>query len=108
MTSSGNFENSKKVKLYNCDFTIVLNESKDTTHWSTNDKKFITPEGFKVGTQLKSLPLEISNSMRKMRGWGFYAELNSGWKVGFCEGKSCTDNEPNEESKVKWIFKTKK
>jgi hypothetical protein len=105
MTSSGDFEISKKVELYNCDFTIVLNKLKDTTHWSTNDEKFVTPEGFKVGTLFKNLPIEIKNSIKQMSGWGFYAELNSGWQLGFCEGKSCTDHEPKEESKVKWIFK---
>ena len=105
LTSSSSIKASKNVKLYGCDFNIVLNNLKDTTHWSTNDENFITPEGFKVGTPFKNLTIEIKNSMRKMPGWGYYTKLNSGWELGFCIGNSCIDHEPNGESKVKWIFK---
>lgn len=105
MTNSGNIEPSLDVKLYGCDFTVVLNNSGDTTHWSTNDNNFTTPEGFKVGTKWTDLSPELQNSVNKMLGWGYYINLRSGWQLGFCEGESCTDSEPKEGSIVKWIFK---
>lgn len=107
MTTSSNLEPSKDIKLYDCDFTIVLNDSGDTTHWSTNDNNFNTPEGFKVGTNWNKLPIELRNLVEKMPGWGYYIRLNSGWQLGFCEGPSCTDMEPKEGSLIKWIFKRK-
>ena len=107
MTNSSNFEPSMDIKLYNCDFTIVLNDFGDTTHWSTNDNKFETPEGYKVGTYWKELSTELQNSVNKMPGWGYYIRLNSDWQLGFCEGETCTDSAPKEGSKVDWVFKRK-
>jgi hypothetical protein len=43
--------------------------------------------------------------VKKMRGWGYYVLLNSGWQVGFCTGSSCTDRELNNDDKIMWIFK---
>ncbi len=105
MTFSGSVEPYQEIKLYGCDFAVVLNESNDTTHWSTNDNKFETPEGFKVGTNWEELPTELQNAVNQMPGWGYYIKLNSGWQLGFCEGESCTDSEPKDGSTVKWIFK---
>ena len=105
MTNSSNVEQSLDIQLYECDFTIVLNKTGDTTHWSTNDNDFRTPEGFKIGTKWNELPIELQNSVNKMPGWGYYIRLNSDWQLGFCEGESCTDSKPKDESSVKWIFK---
>jgi len=77
----------------------------DTTHWSTTDLKFKTLEGYNVGTNWDKIPIELKKSMGHMAGWGYFIKLNSGWQLGFCEGKSCTDTEPKEGSIVKWIFK---
>ncbi|MAX81845.1 MAG: hypothetical protein CL843_16905 [Crocinitomicaceae bacterium] len=105
MTSSSNMEPSLDIELYSCDFTIVLNKSGDTTLWSTEDSSFRTPEGFHVGTKWNELPIELQNSVNKIPGWGYYVRLNSHWQLGFCEGESCTDSKPKDESSVKWIFK---
>jgi hypothetical protein len=105
MTTSSNLEPSYDIQLYKCDFSIVLNENGDTTHWSTNDKDFRTPEGYKIGTKWNELPIDLQNSVNKMPGWGYYIRLNSDWQLGFCEGESCTDSKPKDQSSVKWIFK---
>lgn len=105
LTTSSNLEPSRNIQLYECDFTIVLNKTGDTTHWSTNDNDFRTPEGYKIGTKWKELPIELQNSVNKMPGWGYCIRLNSDWQLGFCEGESCTDSKPKDESIVNWIFK---
>jgi len=107
MTSSGSFEPSLGVTLYDCNFKIVLNEAGDTTYWSTNDSRFKTPEGYEVGTSWSALPIELQQSAKKMPGFGYLIKLNSGWQLGFCEGSSCTATKPNDESWVDWIFKRK-
>lgn len=105
LISSGSFLPSTDVILNGINFTIVLNEKGDTIHWTTRDMKFITPEGFNVGTSWENVPKKLQKSIRKMPGWGYYIKLNSEWQLGFCEGKTCTNNEPSKGSNVNWIFK---
>lgn len=105
LTSSSNFENSEDIQISGIDFTIVLNESGDTTHWSTIDNRFKTPEGFRVGTTWSEIPIDLKTKLRKAQGWAYYIELDSKWALAFCDGESCTDIKPTTESKVKWIYK---
>lgn len=105
MTSSSSMEPSDDARLYGCDFTIVLNDSGDTTYWYTKDEMFKTPEGYRVGFAWSALPIELQNRISKMPGWGYHIDLDSGWQLAFCEGPSCTDMEPRAESVVKWIYK---
>lgn len=104
LVSSGQFSNYEVVTLYNCDFNLVLN-NQDTIYLSTSDRKFITPEGYKIGTMLNELPNKLKLNLVKELGWGYSYKLPSGWAIAFCEGSSCTDNYPKNNSKVKWIFK---
>lgn len=105
LTSSSKFENSEKVNISGFEFTIVMNESSDTSHWSTIDNRFKTPEGFGVGTTWKEIPEELKIKLEEMPGWAYYIELDSKWKLAFCEGASCTELKPRNESTVNWIFK---
>lgn len=107
LTSSSNIEPSKDVILSGFNFTIVLNEQGDTTHWSTSDRNFKTPEGYSTGTNWENLPKELQKAIEREPGWGYYIRLNSKWQLGFCEGESCTNTEPKKGSNVKWIFKRK-
>jgi hypothetical protein len=106
LISSGQFSQSKPIKILNSTFDIVTNES-DTIYLSTSDKTFQTPEGYMVGTRLADLPQYIKDNLTKEQGWGYYFKLLSGSSLAFCEGKSCADNYPGENSTVKWIFKRK-
>ena len=40
-----------------------------------------------------------------MSGWGYTVKLQSGWYAAFCNGKSCTDGELTDNSKIGWFFK---
>lgn len=104
LVSSGQFSPSVTIKIDNCDFDLVTTNN-DTTYLSTKDKKFLTPEGYYVGTKFLELPKSIQRNLTKEPGWGYYYELSSGWTLGFCEGNSCTDHYPRNLSQVKWIFK---
>lgn len=104
LVSSGQMSPYTKVKIDGSDFDLVTKD-KDTTYLATKDKRFQTPEGYKVGTKLSELPNNIKDGLTKEPGWGFYYKLPSGWTLGFCEGNSCTDKYPENSSMVKWIFK---
>ena len=104
LVSSGQMSTYKMVKIDDHYFDLVT-QGIDTTYLQTKDKRFKTPEGYKVGTKLSELPSNIKDNLLKEPGWGFYYKLPSGWTLGFCEGNSCTDNYPENNSEVKWIFR---
>lgn len=104
LVSSGQMSLCTTIKIDECNFDLVANDN-DTLYLTTNDKKFQTPEGYKVGVKFSELPQNIQSKLTKEPGWGYYYKLSSGWTLGFCEGNSCTDNYPKSDSKVKWIFK---
>lgn len=104
LVSSGQVSPCTTIKIGGCNFDLVSKDN-DTIYLTTNDKKFQTPEGYKVGVTFSELPQNIQNTLAKEPGWGYYYKLSSGWALGFCEGNSCTDNYPKSDSKVKWIFK---
>ena len=104
LVSSGQTLPYTRIKINDCNFDLVKRNN-DTIYLATNDKKFQTPEGYKVGTEFSELPNYIQKEFIKEPGWGYYYKLSSGWNLGFCEGSSCTDSYPKKISKVKWIFK---
>lgn len=104
MVSSGQISPYTTIKIDGCNFDLVT-KGNDTIYLATNDKKFQTPEGYKIGTKFSELPKDTQSDLIKEPGWGYYYKLPSGWTLGFCEGNSCTDQYPQDSSKVKWIFK---
>jgi hypothetical protein len=104
LVSSGQMLPYEIIRIAGCNFNLVT-RGKDTIYLSTNDKRFQTPEGCKVGTKYSELPNDIQSELSREPGWGYYYKLPTGWSLGFCEGSSCTDNYPQKNSIVKWIFK---
>ncbi|AUC74918.1 hypothetical protein [Olleya sp. Bg11-27] len=92
-----------KMKKNGIDFKFALNTKNDTVKVWTTDKEFITPEGYKIGSEFKDIENIVKSELYEESGNGFFIKLNSGWELSFCEGKTCTDNEPSKNSKVKWI-----
>jgi hypothetical protein len=106
LVSAGQFSPAKEIKINGHTFDLVLQEN-DTTYLSTADTLFLTPEKYHAGMTLSQISTKVRAKMTKEPGWGYFISLPSGWKLGFCEGTSCTDSEPMQDSKVKWIFKRK-
>jgi hypothetical protein len=106
VVSAGSMLPSKTVFIDGIEFTAVLRQE-DTLYLMTNNRKFVTPEGYRVGMQLKELNKSLRKNLQKEPGWGYYAKLKSGWNLGFCEGSSCTEHYPLDTSKVYWAFKRK-
>ena len=106
LISSSQISEVKTVKINAVEFDLVV-KNKDTIYMQTNDAKFKTKEGYSVGRKLSELPSLIKKSLIKENGWGYFYTLASGWSIGFCEGKTCTENYPNDDAEIKWIFKRK-
>ena len=106
LISSAQISKYKVVKIKNVNFDLVL-ENRDTIYIQTNETKFITKEGYHVGQTFSELPSLVKESLVKEDGWGYFYTFPSGWSIAFCEEETCTGNYPNEDSKIKWIFKRK-
>jgi hypothetical protein len=106
LVSAGQTMQGKEIKRGGIKFDLVL-EKKDTLYLSTSDNRFLTPENYRSGMLFSEIPAALKKKLEKETGWGYYIALPSGWNLGFCEGASCTDAEPVDSSKVKWIFRRK-
>lgn len=105
LISSGQLSKSEAIKINDVNFDLVMNNNHDTIYLQTMEPKFVTKEGIRVGTKVSELPISIQQNLIKYPGWGYIYKLASGWSIGFCEGKTCTDSYPKADSKIKWIFK---
>ena len=103
MTSSGSIEQGKDTIINEIKFTVVKKEN--ITFLSTRDEKFKTPEGYRVGNKLMDISKHYKDKIYKEPGFGYFIKLDSHWILGFCEGKSCTNHAPIDNSIVKWIIK---
>jgi len=104
LVSAGKFSPSKSVKFDGHNFDLVI-EKNDSIYMATSDSLFLTHDNYHVGMTWSEIPKALRKKLQKETGWGYYIELPSGWSLGFCEGASCTDTAPTDNSKVKWIFK---
>lgn len=73
----------------------------------TRDSSFRTIEGYSLGTAFGSLPKYLRKNVEEELGFSYWIELKSGWRLGFCIGKSCTEHAPVDTSKVSFVFKRK-
>jgi len=69
------------------------------------DKRFITPEGVRVGQSLKDVKRLTGGDYMTMHGFGYWVTLPSGWNAVFFQGSSATDGPLALDSKVALITK---
>lgn len=104
MTGSGGLEPAYDVKHNGLEFTVCAHKDMLIHYVSTNDPRFLTPEGIAVEESLKRV-LETSNGkLIKEPGWAFYVSLKSGWNAAFVQ-ESMTEGELLPEAKVRFLFK---
>jgi hypothetical protein len=110
LINSGQFLPSTTTTIDGCRFELAMDfeaHKADTVYWSTEDKKFETPEGFSVGMTLGEVKKSYASTMLNDPGWGYFINLPSKWNLGFCKVSSCTDKGPSDSTKVGWIFTRK-
>jgi hypothetical protein len=107
LVSAGTTKEGTEIKMYGSKFDLVVENNKDTVYLATSQKLFHTPEKHHVGMKFSELPKATQKKIQEESGWGYYIKLPSGWNLGFCEGASCTDSKPTDDSTVKWVFKRK-
>ncbi len=103
--SSGQISPSIKIKYDGIIFDIAWDLDNRVNDIMTTDPNFSTTDGVKINMTLKELKNLQDIKIVKMPGWGYYAELNSGWGVGFSVDETMTGRELVDSDSVKWIFK---
>lgn len=94
-----------EIEIENILFKYCLSKKGETSKLFTFDTNFITEDGYKIGMYWKDISPSHQKSLYKLSGWGYYVEVGSNWLLCFCEGKSCTDTAPTDNSQIKWIQK---
>lgn len=105
ITGPASIEQFTEVKFKNCDFNLVTGKNGDTTYFATSDSDFIIDKNIHVWTKFKDLPQSYKENVRTVGGWGYTIDITDNWRLGFCEGASCTSNQLTDSSEVKWIFR---
>ena len=86
-------------------FNIAWNEEGKVNYIITYDSNFMTKEKVKLNMALRDIKNIQKVEILKMRGWGYYIELGSGWNAGFCVDEACTGRDLVEDDRVMFIFK---
>lgn len=105
-TAAGQISPYKEMKIDGKLFQVGIVDH-DTVFIFTRDPSFRTIEGYGLGTPYGSLSKSLKREVVKEPGFSYWVELNSGWKLGYCIGKSCTDHNPVDTSKVNFVFRRK-
>lgn len=94
---------SHTLFLYGAEFTLGVTEKESVIRYiATEDKKFITNEGFHVGMSYKDIKSRLKKEAIKLPGWAWYIPLESGWNLAFPlggDGEKLQDN-----ASVAWIY----
>lgn len=91
-------------------FEIATDDRHCIRFLSTNDPRFVTPEGISPGSSLEDVSNAGAESPWNEPGWAAHTELPSGWSAGFKMPNVVPyDNihfgMPTAQSRVDWVFK---
>jgi hypothetical protein len=101
--ASGQISLYEETIIEGSEFQVVVRDN-DTLFLSTRDSIFRTPENYHIGTLYGDLPQKLKDSVKEEPGFSYWVDAPSGWRLGFCIGKTCTDYKPLESSTVDYIF----
>jgi len=68
----------------------------------TSDRKFVTPEGLRIGSTVAAVRAAGGQDVRNERGWGYNSQLPSGWYARF---QATATNELPSDATVTSFYK---
>ena len=116
MTSSASLDPAYEVEAEGLTFTAATGISDRIVFVAVSDPAFRSPEGYRVGTQLRTIIRETGSQLKEERGWACFASLPSGWNAALplTEGSSLKDGrwvdctvQLSLSPEVGWFFKRK-
>jgi hypothetical protein len=97
MESSGQIRESSSYAENNIQYTIAYNDDYNITYIQTNDKNFITEEGYSVSTTFEELE---KKKFVCQPGWGCIVQLKNNWNAAFYPSDSIKNDQ-----KIIFFFK---
>ncbi len=107
MTSPGSLQKSYAWTSSGTPFQLAVDETGKVVYLSTDAPSFATPENVRVGMSLKDALLLASHGLQKETGWGYYVTLPSGWCAALTRGETMTEQDLDQETPIKWLFRRK-
>jgi hypothetical protein len=86
-------------------YSLGIDKNKRVQYLATSSKNVITPEGVCVGQSFSEVQKVKGIEIAKWPGWGYVAELPSGWKAAFFIGRTMTERYPKSDDKVQLLFR---
>jgi hypothetical protein len=87
------------------DYSVGVDDRGKVRFLSTKSTKVVTSEGVRVGQSFSDVQRVQGVQVVGWPGWGYVAELPSGWKAAFFIGRSMTDREPVAGDVVALLFR---
>jgi hypothetical protein len=107
LISAGRFAESCQVTVQEVPFTVARDRAGRIVYVDVADTRFETADGIRVGSTLADVLKAGAAVPQKEPGWAFHTLLPSGWRAAFTTGESLTDETPDGDSKVRWLFRRK-
>jgi hypothetical protein len=86
-------------------YSIGVDDRETVQYLSTSSTEVVTKEGVRVGQPCAELQRIEGVRVVAWPGWGYVAELPSGWNAAFFLGPSMTEREPVSEDAVAMLFR---
>ncbi len=104
MVSPAQFQHEWSWLFLDVEYSLGVDGNGEVQYLSTSSRRVATSEGVRVGQAFANLQKVEGVEIGRWPGWGYVAELPSGWKAAFFIGQTMTDREPRPEDKVDLLF----
>lgn len=86
-------------------YSLGVDENKRIQFLSTKSPNVMTPEGVYIGQSFSELKKVKGVEIFEWPGWGYVAELKSGWMAAIFIGYTMTEHYPEPNDKVQLLFR---
>ena len=105
MVSPAAFQDEWVWRFSGIEYSLGVDDDGRVQFLGTSSRRISTPEGVRVGQSLAKLQKLEGVPVRAWAGWGYVAELSSGWKAAFFVEESMTDRKLQPDDRIGMIFR---
>lgn len=87
------------------EYSLAIDASRRVQYLATKSVNVRTPDGVHIGQSFSELEKIKDVEIIKWTGWGYVAELPSGWNAAIFIGQTMTDRYPEPDDKVQLLFR---
>ena len=105
MVSPARFHDGWAWRFDGVDYSLGVDDRGTVRFVSTDSRKVMTKEGVHVGQSFADVQRVEGTRVVAWPGWGYVAELPSGWNAAFFLGRSMTERAPVAGDAVAVLFR---